>query len=102
MSSSWIYKYKTEGISPKDFRIYQNLIELFKNLRDDNIIPKEVLKNQVNFKLDLGEIKTENPDLKSEDQISVIQKVEKFFDLREKVIDFYRGYSFLLSEAKCK
>ena len=45
-----IYKYKTEGRSPKDFRNYQNTIELFKNLRDGNINPKEVLKDQINFK----------------------------------------------------
>ena len=45
-----IYKYKTEGRSPKDFRNYQNPIELFKNLRDGNINPKEVLKDQINFK----------------------------------------------------
>ena len=28
------------------------------NLRDGNVNPKEVLKDHVNFKLDLGEIKT--------------------------------------------
>ena len=65
-----IYKYKTEGRIPKDFRNYQNLIDLFRNLRDSNINPKEVLK----FRSDLGEIKKKrNPDLKSKDQISVIQ-----------------------------
>ena len=26
-----IYKYNTEGMSPKDFSNYQNLIDLFKN-----------------------------------------------------------------------
>ena len=40
-----IYKYKTEGISPNDFRNYQNPIELFKDLRDGNKNPKEVLKD---------------------------------------------------------
>ena len=44
-----IYKYKTEGISPKDFGNYQNPIELFKDLRDGNRNPKEVLKDQINF-----------------------------------------------------
>ena len=50
-----------KGISPKDFRNYQNPIELFKDLRDGNIIPKEVLKNQISFKSDLEEIKKGNP-----------------------------------------
>ena len=78
-----IYKYKTEGISPKDFRNYQNPIELFKDLKDDNINPKEVLKDQINFKPDLREIKKENKKSKSEDQISVIQNV-RFFFIEEK------------------
>ena len=51
-----IYNYKTKSISLKDFRNYQNPIELFKDLRDDNINPKEVLKDQINFKSDLCKI----------------------------------------------
>ena len=54
-----IYKYKNEEISLKDIRNYQNLKELFKDLRDGNINPKEVLKDQINFKSVLGEIKKE-------------------------------------------
>ena len=49
-SDNLIYKCKTEGISPKDFSNYPNLIDLFKNLRDGNINSKKLLKNQVNFK----------------------------------------------------
>ena len=52
-----IFKCKTERRSPKDFNVYQNLKDLFKSLRDGNISPKEVLKNQINFKSDLGKIK---------------------------------------------
>ena len=54
-----IYKYKCEGSSPKDYSVDQNPIDLFKNLRDGHIKPKKVLKNQINFKSDLGEIKKE-------------------------------------------
>ena len=39
-----IYKYKTKWESPKDFRNYENLIELFKNLRDSNVNPREKSK----------------------------------------------------------
>ena len=74
---NFIYKYKTEGIYPKDFRNDQDLIKLFKDLRDGNINPKEVLKDQINFK----------SDFKSKNKISVIQNVEIFF-LRKKIIDF--------------
>ena len=54
-----IYNYKTEGTSSKDFINYENPINLFINLRDGDINPKEVLKNQINFKSDLGKIKIE-------------------------------------------
>ena len=83
-----IYKCKNEEISPKEFRNYQNPIELFKDLRDGDINPK-VLKYQINFKSDLGEIKKGNKKSKPKDQISVIQTVQNFFDLREKFTDFF-------------
>ena len=35
-----IYKYKTEVLSPKNFSVYQNPVDLFKNLRDGNINAK--------------------------------------------------------------
>ena len=41
-----IYKHKTEEISPKGFRNYQNP-RVFKDLRCDNMNPKEVLKYQI-------------------------------------------------------
>ena len=74
-----IYKYKNEGISPKDFRSYQDPLKLFKGLRDGNINPKEVLKDQISFKSGLGKIKKRNPKSKSKDQISVILFFYRFF-----------------------
>ena len=59
-----ICKYKTEGRSLKDFRNHQNLTELFKDLRDCNITLKKVLKDQINLKSDLVEIKKGNPKSK--------------------------------------
>ena len=67
-----VCKYKTEGISPKDFSIYENPIKLFKYLRDININPKKVLKDQINLKSDLGEIKNGNTKSTSKNQASVI------------------------------
>ena len=62
-----------------------------------------MLKDQINLDLiDLGKIRKENLNSKSEDQTSVIKNVKNFFDLREKFFDFFRDYSFLLSEAKYK
>ena len=64
-----IYKYKTERISSKDC---SNLIDLSINLRDGNINQKEVLKDQINFKSNLGQIRKGNPKSKSENQIGLI------------------------------
>ena len=79
-----INKYKTERRRPNDFNNYQNSIDLFINFIDGNLNPREVLKNQINFKSGLGKIKKQNPKSKSEDQISVIQNAQFIFDLREK------------------
>ena len=92
-----IYKYKTKRISPEDFENFQNPIDLFKDLRDGNINPKN---DQINFKSDLGEITKGNKKSKIKDQINAMQNVEVFFDLIEKIIDFFRDYSLLLYKAK--
>ena len=42
-----IYNHKTEGKSSKDFTRYQNPIDIFLNLSDGNVNPREVLKNWV-------------------------------------------------------
>ena len=54
-----IYKYKTQGRSPKEFIDYQNMIDLFISFRDVNGNLQEVLKNQLEFKSDLGKIRKE-------------------------------------------
>ena len=80
----FIYNYKTEERSPKDFRNYQNLIKIFKVLRDGNVnvSPREVLKIQNNLKSDLGKRKKANPNLKSTDQFA-IQNVDIFLFKRK-------------------
>ena len=45
-----IYQYKSEESSPKDFTNYQKPIDLLQKLRDGIVNPKEVIKNQINFK----------------------------------------------------
>ena len=67
---------------------------MFKNLRDGNINPKEVLKDQMKFKSDLGGIEKGNKNSRSKNQISVIKNVENFLFLGEKIIDFFRDYCF--------
>ena len=45
-----IYQYKSEESSPKDFTNYQKPIDLLQKLRDGIVNPKEVIKDQINFK----------------------------------------------------
>ena len=73
-----IYNKKTEARSLKDFRNCQNPFGLFKNSRDGNVNPREVLKNQIKIKLNLVKIRKGNPDFKSEEQIIVINDIENF------------------------
>ena len=54
-----IYKCKNQGRSPKEFIDYQNMIDLFISFRDVNGNLQEVLKNQLEFKSDLGKIRKE-------------------------------------------
>ena len=66
--------------------------KLFEDLGDDNIVPKEVLKNHTRFKLDLNKLKTGGK--KSIHQKDTIKNITTFFDLREKIIDFCRDHFF--------
>ena len=95
-----VYILKTGGNEPKDFGNYQMPFKLFEDLRDGYINPKEVLKTQVRFQSDLSEVKTGGK--KSPNQKNTIQSKTTFFYLQERIIDFFRAYSFLLSEPKYK
>ena len=76
------------------------LLKLFEDTRDGDINPNDVLKNQARFKSDLREIKIGCN--KSPNQKNTIMNITNFLDLREKIIHFFRDYSFLLSEARYK
>ena len=62
-----LYRYKTEEITLKYFSKYQIPLGLFINLRDGNIYPREILKDQINLKSDLDKIRKGNKKLKSKD-----------------------------------
>ena len=64
-----VYEFKTGGNNPKEFRNYWAPLKLFNDLRDGNVNPKDILKNQVRFKSDLSDITIDGE--KSEDQKNV-------------------------------
>ena len=86
------YKFSSTEKKLKDFRNYQMPWKLFENLRDGDINPKEVLRNQARFKSDLNDIKIGGN--KSLNQGNTINSINNLFDLREKVIIVFRDYSF--------
>ena len=94
-----VYIFKTVENESKDFGTYQMPLKLFEDLRGGDINPKEVLKNQARSKSDLSEI---TGGKKSPNQKNATKNSTNFFDFREKVIDFFRDYSFSLSEVNYK
>ena len=97
--NNFVYTYSKKSKNyRKDFRNYQKPLKLFKDLKDDEVIPKEVLKSQKRLKYELTEINVVGN--KSPDQKNTIDNLDNFFNFREKVIDLFREYSLLQSEAK--
>ena len=72
-----IYNFSTKGKTPKDFRNDQMPIELFGNLRGNNIELLKVLRDQVKLKSNLNEIKIWGK--KSVDQKNANKKDYIFF-----------------------
>ena len=71
------------GLELKElFQRILEAIEIRKKLWEGDVHPKEVLENQIKFKLDL--IKIKKGRHKSEGQISAIQNITDLFDIREK------------------
>ena len=75
-------------------------MKLFGDLRDGDINPEEVSKNQTRFKSDLSEMKIGRKI--STGQKNTVKNITTFLIYKKKNIDFFRDYSFWLSEAKYK
>ena len=73
---------------------------MFKDLRTFDVNPKEVLNNEVKFKSDQSEIRASSNQL--EDQKNITGNFILFCNFWEKIIQLFRGYSILPSEAKYK
>ena len=95
-----IYKNKTEGMNSKHFRGYRNSVKLFKNLRNEDLKPKEVFKKKSMFKSHQIEIKAGK--YKSEERISALKTINHFLDLRKEVIKFFIDYSFCCLQLNTK
>ena len=51
------------------------------------------------FKREFGQIKSGNPDHKSDKQLYTIKNVKNLYDSRQKIIDLFNSYSKIRCEA---
>ena len=54
---------------------------------------------QKKFKREFGQIKSGNPDHKSDKQLYTIKNVKNLYDSRQKIMDLFNSYSKIRSEA---
>ena len=59
-------------------------------------------EDQKKFKREFGQIKSGNPDHKSDKQLYTIKNVKNLYDSRQKIIDLFNSYSKIRSEALYK
>ena len=90
---------KFECVGPnKDvsFREYMDSKELFNAIENNKIKFSEVKNKQNEFLNKLSNIKVGK---KNAEQKEMINNLEKFYNPREEVINFFRGYTEMLSDA---
>ena len=81
------------------FTEYKGPFTLFKKIRDEDILLKMAEEDQKKFKREFGQIKSGNPDHKSDKQLYTIKNVKNLYDSRQKIIDLFNNYSKIRSEA---
>ena len=59
-------------------------------------------EDQKKIKKEFGQIKSGNPDHKSNKQLYAIKNVKSLYDSRQKIIDLFNSYSKIRSEALYK
>ena len=82
-----------------NFTGYNGPFTLFKKIRDGDISVEIAEEDQKKFKREFGQIKSGNPDHKSDKQLYTIKNVKNLYDSRQKIIDLFNSYSKIRSEA---
>ena len=82
-----------------NFTGYNGPFTLFKKIRDRDISLEMAEEDQKHLKREFGQIKSENPDHKSDKQLYIIKNVKNLYDSRQKIIDLFNSYSKIRSEA---
>ena len=67
------------------FTEYKGPFTLFKKIRDEDILLKMAEEDQKKFKREFGQIKSGNPDHKSDEQLYIIENVKNLIQ-RQKLL----------------
>ena len=93
------YDFTTKASGSINFTGYNGPFTLFKKIRDGDISLEMAEEDQKKFKREFGQIKSGNPDHKSDKQLYTIKNVKNLYDSRQKIIDLFNSYSKVRSEA---
>ena len=70
------------------------------DIKNGRISLQKEEKIQDKFWSELNKILKGNPNYKSEDQVSIMNNIKKLYNGREKVLNFYKDYTRMVSDAK--
>ena len=98
----WINKYK-ENIKDAEFNQFDNAFSLLDKIRDGKISLTDAKNDQEDFGRNLREIeKTNTKKKRSKEQKNTLYNIEMLCKARKEIIQFFDGYSAMVSEAKKK
>ena len=92
----------TSKTAPKYFVPFKGPLIIYNNIKYVQISLKKEEKIREEFRSGLNEIVKENPNYKSKNQITTIKNIKKFYNGREKVLNFYNDYTRMVFDAKYK
>ena len=91
------YDFTTKASGSINFTGYNGPFTLFKKIRDGDISLEMAEEDQKKFKREFGQIKSGNPNHKSDMQLYTC--VKNLYDSRQKIIDLFNNYSKIKSES---
>ena len=91
------YNFTTKASGSINFIRYKGPFSFFKNIRDGDISLEMAEEDQKKIKREFGQIKSGNPNHKSDMQLYTC--VKNLYDSRQKIIDLFNNYSKIRSES---
>ena len=96
------YYFTTKASGSINFTGYNGPFSLFKKMRDGDIAINGRRRSKKKIKREFRQIKSGNPDHKSDKQLYTIKNVKNLYDSRQKIIDLFNTYSKIRSAALYK